>query len=97
MSVIVTQTTSIACLDALALCYCTPDVEEADYGDGSGKTSVGEVVAMPFRLVVVPGLFEPEAICAMSEAFEAAQGSASCQSRSHLKARSFLGFACGAL
>jgi hypothetical protein len=61
-----------ASLDALALCYCTPDVEEADCRDGSGKTSVGEVVAMPLRSIVVPGVFELGAISAMSEAFEAA-------------------------
>jgi hypothetical protein len=33
---------------------------------------MGEVVAMPIRSSISPGAFEPEAIAAMSEAFEAA-------------------------
>ena len=61
-----------ASLDALALCYCEPDVDEAGYGDGTEETPAGEVVAMPIRPFMVPGVFEPEAIAAMSEAFEAA-------------------------
>lgn len=61
-----------ASLDALALCYCEPDAEEADYGDGTKVEPVGEVAAMPTHSFMVPGAFEPEAVAAMSEAFEAA-------------------------
>ena len=31
-----------ASLDALALCYCEPDAEEAGYGDGTEVEPVGE-------------------------------------------------------
>jgi hypothetical protein len=58
-----------ASLDALALCYCEPEMEEARYRNGA---AVGEVTAMPIGPFMVPGAFEPEAIAAMSEAFEAA-------------------------
>jgi hypothetical protein len=59
-----------ASLDALALCYCEPQVEEAGCGDGTAEMQVGE--AMPTRSFMAPGAFEPEAVAAMSEAFEAA-------------------------
>lgn len=52
-----------ASLDALALCYWEHDAEEA---------RLREVVAMPTHSFMVPGAFEPEAVAAMSEAFEAA-------------------------
>jgi hypothetical protein len=38
----------------------------------AGLKTVGEIVAMPVDSFVVPGVFEPETIAAMSEAFEAA-------------------------
>jgi hypothetical protein len=61
-----------ASLDALAFLYREPDAEEANFGDGHGEVPMGEVVAMPIRLSISPGAFEPEAIAVMSEAFEAA-------------------------
>ena len=61
-----------ASLDALALCYCEPDVEEAGYGDGTWEEPTGEAVAMSTHSFMLPGAFEPEAVAAMSEAFEAA-------------------------
>jgi Ser/Thr protein kinase RdoA (MazF antagonist) len=61
-----------ASLDALALYYCEPDVEEADFGDGTSEALVREVTAMPSHSFKVSGVFDPEAIAAMSEAFEAA-------------------------
>ena len=61
-----------ASLDALALYYCEPDVEEAGYGDGTSEALVREVTAMPSHSFKVSGVFDPEAIAAMSEAFEAA-------------------------
>jgi hypothetical protein len=61
-----------ASLDALALCYCEPDVEEAGYGDGTGEESAGEAVAMSTHSFMPPGAFDPETVAAMSEAFEAA-------------------------
>ena len=61
-----------ASLDALALCYCEPDVEEAGYGDGTWEEPTGEAVAMSTHSFMPPGAFEPEAVAAMSEAFEAA-------------------------
>jgi hypothetical protein len=61
-----------ASLDALAFLYCESDAEDADFGDGHGEVPVGEVVAMPIRSSISPGAFEPEAIAAMTEAFEAA-------------------------
>ena len=61
-----------ASLDALALCYCEPDVEEAGYGDGTWEEPTGEAVAMSTHSFLLPGAFEPEAVAAMSEAFEAA-------------------------
>ena len=33
---------------------------------------MGEVVAMPMHPFILPGVFDPEAVAAMSEAFEAA-------------------------
>jgi hypothetical protein len=61
-----------ASLDALALCYCEPEMEEARYRNGTAVTLVGEVTAMPSGPFMVPGAFDPEAIAAMNEAFEAA-------------------------
>ncbi len=61
-----------ASLDALAFCYCEPNAEEAGHGDGTEAEPVGEVVAMPTHSFMLPGVFEPEAVAAMSEAFEAA-------------------------
>src|SRR6266436_6180563 len=61
-----------ASLDALALCYCEPEMEEARYADGTAEAPVGEVMAMPIGPFMVPGVFEPESIAAMGEAFEAA-------------------------
>jgi len=58
-----------ASLDALALYYCEPDVEEAGY---TSEALVREVTAMPSHSFKVSGVFDPEAIAAMSEAFEAA-------------------------
>jgi hypothetical protein len=60
-----------ASLDALALCYCELDAVEAGYGDGTDVEPVGEAVAMATHSFMVPGAFEPEAVTAMSEAFEA--------------------------
>ncbi len=48
-----------ASLDALALCYCEPDVEEAGYGDGTGEEPAGEVVAMSTHSFMPPGAFDP--------------------------------------
>jgi hypothetical protein len=45
---------------------------EAGYGEGTEEAPVGEVVAMPIGPFMASGAFEPEAIAAMSEAFEAA-------------------------
>ena len=61
-----------ASLEALALCRGEPDVEEAGYGHGHGEAQVGEVVAMASHSFMGPGVFEPEVVAAMSEAFEAA-------------------------
>jgi hypothetical protein len=61
-----------ASIDALALCYCEPDVEEAGYGDGTWEEPAGEAVAMSTHSFMLPGAFESEAVAAMSEAFEAA-------------------------
>jgi hypothetical protein len=61
-----------ASLDALTLCYCEPDAEAAGYGDGAEVEPAGEVLAMPTHSFMVPAAFEPEAVAAMSEAFEAA-------------------------
>ncbi|SRR6266446_3114189 len=61
-----------ASLDALALCCCEPKVEKAGNGEGTEEAPVGEVVAMSIGPFMVPGVFEPEAIAAMGEAFEAA-------------------------
>lgn len=61
-----------ASLNALALCWDEPDVEEAGYGHGHGEAQVGEVVAMASHSFMGPGVFEPEVVAAMSEAFEAA-------------------------
>jgi len=61
-----------ASLDALALCYCELEMEEARYRNGTAVAPVGEVTAMPIGPFKAPGAFEPEAIAAMSEAFEAA-------------------------
>jgi hypothetical protein len=61
-----------ASLDALELCYREPDVEEVADGDGTEDAPVGEVVAMPIGPFMAPGAFEPEAVAAMSEAFETA-------------------------
>jgi hypothetical protein len=59
-----------ASLDALALLCCEPDVEHAGYGDSAEEAPVGEAIPMgPF---MGHGVFEPEAIAAMSEAFDAA-------------------------
>jgi hypothetical protein len=56
-----------ASLDAIAFCYC-----ELGYGHGTGVGPLGEVVAMPTHSFLPAGVFEPEAVAAMSEAFEAA-------------------------
>ena len=61
-----------ASLDALALCYCELDAVDAGYGDGAEVEPVGEAVAMATHSCMVPGTFEPKAVAAMSEAFEAA-------------------------
>jgi hypothetical protein len=61
-----------ASLDALALYYCEPDVEEAGYGDGTAEEPAGEAVAMSNHSFMLPGAFDPEAVAAMTEAFEAA-------------------------
>jgi hypothetical protein len=49
-----------------------PDAEEMDFADGHREVPIGEIVTMPMGSSTSPGAFEPEAIAAMSEAFEAA-------------------------
>jgi hypothetical protein len=61
-----------ASLDAIAFCYIELDVDEVGYGDGTRVEPLGEVVAMSTHSFLPPGVFEPEAVAAMSEAFEAA-------------------------
>jgi hypothetical protein len=61
-----------ASLDALAFCGWDPDAAKVSHGDGAGETPVERVIAMPIGPFMVPGAFEPEAVAAMSEAFEAA-------------------------
>jgi hypothetical protein len=60
-----------ASLDALTLLYRKPDLEKAYLGDGLGEAAAGKVIAAPMHTSVMPGAFEPEAIAAMSEAFDA--------------------------
>jgi hypothetical protein len=59
--------------DAFALCCCEARLEKASWVDGTVEALLGEVVAMPIRSLLNPGVFfEPEVIALMSEAFEAA-------------------------
>ena len=47
-------------------------MEEAGYGREHGEAQLGEVVGMASHSFTGPGVFEPEVVAAMSEAFEAA-------------------------
>jgi hypothetical protein len=61
-----------ASLDAIPFCYVEPDVKDAAMEMAPGVEPLREVVAMPTHSFMLPGVFEPEAVAAMSEAFEAA-------------------------